>query len=236
MRDAGGGEEIRACVRRAFGVEARTISGQDEARLTLRGGLSGLGLAREQEHLVFDVGGGSTEIVSGHVDAGDVVRCSYEGSFDVGSVRLTERHVKSDPPALAELDAVARDADAAFSRLPRMAFATPPIGVAGTMTTLACVSTGVGPYEGTRVHGMQLSVAELRDVVRRLASVRLDARRAIVGMEPARADVIVAGGIVACSLLEHIGASSIVVSDRGVRWGLALEMNQTVSDRASREP
>jgi exopolyphosphatase/guanosine-5'-triphosphate,3'-diphosphate pyrophosphatase len=222
MRDAGGGEEVRAKVRELFGVEARTISGEEEARLTFAGALSGLELPAGPagQVTVFDIGGGSTEIVVGSASGG--VRASH--SFDVGSVRLTERHVRSDPPAPGELAAVARAVAEAFATDDVWSAASgrgPLVGIAGTVTTLAAVSLELEPYDGTRVHGMTMSKADVRAVVDRLAALPLAERKKIRGLEPKRADVIVAGGYVALGVLERLGANELVVSDRGVRWGLA---------------
>jgi exopolyphosphatase/guanosine-5'-triphosphate,3'-diphosphate pyrophosphatase len=100
----------------------------------------------------------------------------------------------------------------------------PVVGIAGTVTTLAAVSLGMSAYDSARVHGHVMTLAELERVVDLLARVPLAERRAIAGLEPKRADVIVAGGLVALALLRHVGAPSVVVSDRGVRWGLADEL------------
>ena len=219
MRDAGGGDEVRAKVRELFGVEARTISGEEEARLTFRGALSGLDVSGAAR--VFDIGGGSTEIVVG--EAGSV-RASH--SFDVGSVRLTERHVRNDPPTRAEMDAITRTVKEAFATKPEVwreanAVSSAPVGIAGTVTTLAAVALDMDPYDGTRVHGHTMTHDEVRAVVERLAAAPLAERRKIRGLEPKRADVIVAGGLLVLETLEAFGARELRVSDRGVRWGLA---------------
>jgi exopolyphosphatase / guanosine-5'-triphosphate,3'-diphosphate pyrophosphatase len=228
MRDAGGGEEVRAKVRELFGVEARTISGDEEARLTFRGALSGLDVSGAVA--VFDIGGGSTEIVVGEAGA---PRVSH--SFDVGSVRLTERHVRSDPPTRAEMDAVTRAVRDAFATRPDLwsdarAVKSPPVGIAGTVTTLAAVALELETYDGARVHGHTMSTDDVRAVVERLAAAPLEERRKIRGLEPKRADVIVAGGLLVLATLEAFGASSLRVSDRGVRWGLAESL---VTDRTA---
>jgi len=229
MRDAGGGEEIRSRVRELFGVEARTISGGEEARVTFAGALSGMrhGAGRA---VVFDIGGGSTEIVVGTVDdrgrAQDVVA---EHSFDVGSVRLTERHVRADPPTAAELAAVRSAAHEAFASRPGLlaearTVSTPPVGIAGTVTTLAAVALSLVPYDGARVHGHTMTLEQVEAVVARLAAVPLEERRTIPGLEPKRADVIVAGGLVTLAVLTALGATAVRISDRGVRWGLAEQL------------
>ena len=222
MRDASGGDEVRADVRRLLGVEARVLSGQDEARLTFRGAVSGLGVDEVSEVAVFDIGGGSTEVVLGR--ATNPPSLGFLASFDVGSVRLTERLVRSDPPSAAERLAVADAASRAFAGVPRLPPGAVPVGIAGTMTTLAAVSLSLAVYRGDLVHGHVMTRAELGRVVDGLARVDLEARRAVTGMEPKRADVIVAGGLIALALLDGWGATAVRVSDRGVRWGLAYEL------------
>jgi exopolyphosphatase/guanosine-5'-triphosphate,3'-diphosphate pyrophosphatase len=217
MRDAGGGEEVRAHVRAKLGVEARVISGDEEARLTFLGALSGL--RKSGRACVFDIGGGSTEVVIGEAPPFELAT-----SIDIGSVRLTERHVKSDPPGDAELDRVRAAAKAALSSLPRLGGAVVPVGIAGTVTTLAAVALGMEPYDGARVHGHEMALDELRTVVDGLAKLDLARRRTVRGLEPKRADVIVAGGLIAIALLEQLGSDRVVISDRGVRWGLAIAL------------
>lgn len=222
MRDAGGGEAVRAHVVARFGVEARTISGDEEARLTFAGAMSGLpGRRAPGEVVVFDIGGGSTEVVRGERSTGAV---AYAQSFDVGSVRLTERHVRSDPPRPEDMTAILEAARATFAALPSFELAAPPIGIAGTMTTLAAVSLGMEQYDAARVHGLTLPLEEVERVIDRLAALPLEARRGVPGLEPKRADVIVAGGLVALAFLRGVGAEAVTISDRGVRWGLAEEL------------
>jgi exopolyphosphatase/guanosine-5'-triphosphate,3'-diphosphate pyrophosphatase len=226
MRDAGGGEEVRAHVKARLGVEARTISGDEEARLTFAGALSGIGdIAAGANVRVFDIGGGSTEVVHGARSAeGHVGALAYAHSYDVGSVRLTERHVSHDPPTADEMTAMRAAAKAAFASVPAYDSAVPPVGIAGTMTTLAALSLKMATYDGARVHGLTLPVAELERVAKELASVPLDVRSALPGLEPKRADVIIAGSLIALAYLEHVGAEAVTISDRGVRWGLAEQL------------
>lgn len=215
MRDAGGGDAVRAHVKTRFGVDARTISGDEEARLTFLGALSGIPESKSGRRVVvFDIGGGSTEVVQGDRASAAI---AYAHSFDVGSVRLTERH--------GEDRAALRDAArAAFVSVPALELEAPPVGIAGTVTTLAAVSMKMTTYDGARVHGSSLTAAELAQVVDDLAALPLEARKKVPGLEPKRADVIVAGGFVALGFLERIGASRVTVSDRGVRWGLAEDL------------
>lgn len=219
MRDAKGGDELRAHVKRVIGVDARVISGDEEARVSFAGATSGLGYgAGSGDVCVFDIGGGSTEVILGAAPA--TIR--WARSFDVGSVRLTERHVRTDPPSVDELDHVMTDAARTFASVPR--FEGTPVGVAGTMTTLAAIALGLDTYDGARIHGLELPLTELRRVVQSLAAKTVEERRKVKGLEPKRADVIVAGGLVALALLERTGSSAVKISDRGVRWGIAQEL------------
>lgn len=221
MRDAGGGEVVRTHVKERFGVEARTISGDEEARLTFAGALSGLKVPGDGRVVVFDIGGGSTEVVEGDSSTRTI---GYARSYDVGSVRLTERHVSCDPPSDDERAAISRTAREAFASVPDSLRGAPVVGIAGTVTTLAAISLGMVDYEGARVHGLALEVRELERVVERLARVSLAERIKIPGLEPKRADVIIAGGMVALAFMERVGAPSLTISDRGVRWGLAEDL------------
>jgi exopolyphosphatase / guanosine-5'-triphosphate,3'-diphosphate pyrophosphatase len=216
MRDAGGGDAVRAHVRDVLGVEARTISGDEEARLTFRGALSGMS-GVEGDVVVFDIGGGSTEIVSAKVGSDP----EWSHSFDIGSVRLTERHLKHDPPTETELEDVRRGVADVLRAVPKLARSGPPIGIAGTVTTLAAVSMGLVPYDGAKVHGFTMSKELLRKVLRDLAAMPQAERKNVRGLEPKRADVIVAGGYVTLGVLDALEADAMRISDRGVRWGLA---------------
>lgn len=230
MRDAAGGAAFIAQARERLGVAPRVISGEEEAALTFAGALTGLSLP-PAPRIVFDVGGGSTEIILGG-PSGEVGRAA---SLDVGSVRLTERLVRSDPPSAAELDAVRNAARAALANAPPLphtatldADGVRPIlvGVAGTVTTLAALVRDVIPYDGARVHGARLTRAEIAATTARLATLPLGDRRKLPALDPARADVIVAGSILVEEILTWAAGSNgppgeLITSDRGVRWGLA---------------
>lgn len=212
MRDASGAEGLRAYVREAFGCDVRVLSGEEEALCTYRGALSGLEVGAECT--VFDIGGGSTEFVQG---VGGAPRFAH--SFDVGAVRMTERHLHSDPPEASELRALEADIRARYAE-----HAVPHggtvVGVAGTVTTLCAWARGIHPYEGARVHGQRLSRTEVEAAYVQLAAMPVAERSQLPGLDPKRADVIVAGAAIALASLDLLGASELVVSDRGVRWGL----------------
>jgi exopolyphosphatase/guanosine-5'-triphosphate,3'-diphosphate pyrophosphatase len=229
MRDAQGGDELRAAIHSILGVEVRVLSGAEEARMTFAGGLDGLHIEHGTDVALFDIGGGSTEVVIGRTSEAEP-SLTYVESFDIGSVRLTERHVFNDPPTETEIEALCQSARGTFAGIPPLPSGTIPIGVAGTMTTLAAIAIGLTPYVGDRVHGLVLSRERLAHVVRGLAQLDVSSRRNVVGMEPKRADVIVAGGHIALALLERWEAPAVRISDRGLRWGLAHAVLRQSSD------
>lgn len=218
-RDAENGADFRARAEALVGGAVEIVSGRREADLTFRGALGGLGIEGPRV-AVIDVGGGSTEIVVGVEGA-----CTFAHSYDVGSVRLTERHVPTDPPTREELDAVRAAARGAY------AAPAPPAGpfdavvaIAGTATTYAAVELGIARYEDAPPHGARLPIATLERQITRLAALPIAERGQVVGLDPKRADVIIAGGLVLAEAARALGAAEIVVSDRGVRWGLADEL------------
>ena len=226
MRDAAGSARVLELVESRIGTSVRVISGREEARLMVAGAVSGLRLP-DTPLVAFDVGGGSTEIVRRQRGREGQVSLDYFESFDVGSVRLTERHPLSDPPLDRELDATRASAAAAFASVPVRAQGHQTVGTAGTVTTLAAISLGLDAYDGSRVHGYAMSTRELERVVGVLSTTSLAERKNIPGMHPGRADIIVAGGIVVLAVLHRLEATEIRVSDRGLRWGLAEELVAT---------
>ena len=182
--------------------------GDEEAALTLRGVATGGPL--DEGTLVLDVGGGSTELTT----------TTERTSIDVGSVRLTERHLRSDPPAPGALAAAAREVRDLLPQLEP----TAAVGVAGTITTLAALE--LGGYDADRVHGYQLSRAAAERQLERLASLPLAERRELPGLEPERAPVIVGGALIVCTVLDRYGLQGLEVSERDLLHGAALEAAQ----------
>jgi exopolyphosphatase / guanosine-5'-triphosphate,3'-diphosphate pyrophosphatase len=221
LRDAEGAGEFLDEAERILGVRPRVIAGDEEAALTFSGALSGLDVSGRL--LVYDIGGGSTELIVG--DASAKTAPSSRVSLDIGSVRLFERHVRTDPPAPAELRAIEADIAgqlATAGPLRRLAEGQPVtlLGVAGTVTTLKALELGLPAYDGARVHGSRLSLESVEKLCEKLASLTLEQRQQLPGLEPKRADVIVAGAIIVREILRRAGAVDSVVSDRGVRFGL----------------
>jgi exopolyphosphatase/guanosine-5'-triphosphate,3'-diphosphate pyrophosphatase len=204
LRDAENGEAFLGELEWSYGFATRLVTGEEEAELTRRGVADGRGL--ENGTLVLDVGGGSTELIR----AGDRV------SVDVGSVRVTERHLRSDPPRTDELAAAADDVRRALPGLD----ASDAIGVAGTITTLAALE--LGGYDRHDVHGYRLSRESVESQLERLAALPLAERRELPGLEPERAPVIVGGAIVVREVLDRYALDGLEASERDLLHGAAL--------------
>jgi exopolyphosphatase/guanosine-5'-triphosphate,3'-diphosphate pyrophosphatase len=216
-RDAANGAEFLGPARARTGVPIEILSGDDEARLSFASAYQDFGGAGALA--VVDIGGGSTEVILG--DRSGVV--SFRRSFDVGAVRLTERHVRGDPPSLAELEAVRAGVRDGLAGLPRAPSGAVLVGIAGTVTTLLGVSLGLEVWDSARVQGATLTRREVEATVGRLAALPVADRRRVAGLQPRRADVVVAGGLVLEGVLTALGLEQLVVSDRGLRWGLLAE-------------
>jgi exopolyphosphatase / guanosine-5'-triphosphate,3'-diphosphate pyrophosphatase len=221
MRDAEGGEDFVSDAERVLGTRPRVIDGTEEAHLSYAGALSGLAVSGDV--VVCDIGGGSTEIITGSV-SGAQRSVNSAVSLDIGSVRLFERHVKSDPPTADQLAAARADIQNALSGVPRPSPGATLVGVAGTITTLAAVEQGLIQYDPALVHGSRLERTTVQRLLLRLRVLSVAERKSLPGLEPARADVIVTGAAIAAELLTWSGADALVVSDRGVRWGLVLAL------------
>ena len=230
LRDAAGGSEFLDEAERILGSRPRVIGGDEEAALTFRGALSGLNL--QGNLLVFDIGGGSTELIAGNASEPRAPKSRV--SLDIGSVRLFERHVRNDPPTSSELAAIEADVKRELTSAAPLAVARSHanptlVGVAGTVTTLKAVELGLAPYDGARVHGALLTLSAVEELAAKLASLPLAARTQLAGLEPKRADVIVAGAIIVRDLLRQANATEMLVSDRGVRFGLIEDLLATPS-------
>jgi exopolyphosphatase/guanosine-5'-triphosphate,3'-diphosphate pyrophosphatase len=205
MRDAENGAVFRELLQQRFNIDARTISGDQEAWLTFLGATAGRGDGAQT--VVIDIGGGSTEYVIGRPGE----EPTFHTSTQMGSVRHTERFLHTDPPAGKELKALARDVHAIVPEVS----ADRAIAVAGTATSLAAID---GAAE---VHGHVLTLGSCERVTAMLASKTIEERRAVPGLNPARAPTIVAGAIILTESLRALGLDEVEVSDRDILHGAA---------------
>jgi exopolyphosphatase/guanosine-5'-triphosphate,3'-diphosphate pyrophosphatase len=206
MRDAENGPAFRDYLKEKYGVDARTISGDEEARLTFLGATAGRN--DDRETVVIDIGGGSTEYVVGQAGHDP----SFHVSTQMGSVRHTEGFLHSDPPTGDELQALAED----VRRNVPDAHPEHAIAVAGTPTSLAAID---GADE---VHGYRLGLATCERIAARLAAMPVDERRKVEGLHPDRAPTIVAGAVILTESIRSLGLDQVEVSDRDILHGAVL--------------
>jgi exopolyphosphatase / guanosine-5'-triphosphate,3'-diphosphate pyrophosphatase len=206
MRDSENGPEFRDFLQQRFGIDARTISGDEEARLTFLGATSDRN--DDHESVVIDIGGGSTEYVVGRPGRDP----EFHVSTQMGSVRFTERYLAGDPPRHEELE---RLAAAVRETVPDVSVGQ-GIAVAGTATSLAAID---GAEE---VHGYRLPLATCERLVAMLAALPVEERREVRGLHPDRAPTIVAGAVILTESVRSFGLDEIEVSARDILHGAAL--------------
>jgi exopolyphosphatase / guanosine-5'-triphosphate,3'-diphosphate pyrophosphatase len=217
VRDAENADAFRARLREELGVEPRTISGDEEARLTFLGATNGR--PPEERMMVLDIGGGSTEFVVGHPGS----QPSFHVSTQAGSVRQTERHIAGDPPDPDEIASMAEEVQAIVTRdVPEgvRGEISRGIAVAGTATSLAAIDQKV--EHTTRVDGYELQRAACEQMLALLASLPLERRREVTGLHPDRAPTIVAGAVIIVEAMRAFGLESMETSEADILHGAAL--------------
>jgi exopolyphosphatase / guanosine-5'-triphosphate,3'-diphosphate pyrophosphatase len=219
VRDAANGDEFRARLRSDFGIDARTISGEEEARLTFLGATTG----REDGGpvLVLDIGGGSTEFVAGEPGG----EPSFHVSTRAGSVRQTERHLHADPPPpddVADLADEVREIIATDVPEEVRRGVERGIAVAGTATSLAAIDQELDHRERHSVHGYRLELAACERMLALLAELPLERRRRVPGLDPDRAPTIVAGAVILVEAMRACGLDAMETSEADILHGVAL--------------
>jgi exopolyphosphatase/guanosine-5'-triphosphate,3'-diphosphate pyrophosphatase len=217
MRTARNSDAFIAEVEQRSGVRIEVISGEEEGRLAYLAVKAGLGVA-DRALVVFDTGGGSTQFTFGR---GSVVDERF--SLNVGAVRYTERFglgdVVSTEQLRAALDAIAKDlAQLDSARSPDVL-----VGMGGAVTNMAAVTLGLARYDADVVQGARLERAEVERQIELYRSRSVDDRRRVVGLQPQRADVILAGACIVQTVMVKLGKDSLRVSDHGLRHGLLVE-------------
>lgn len=221
VRDAANGPEFMATVRERYDIDARTIGGDEEAELTFAGATSERSETGE-ELLVVDIGGGSTEFVTGRRGTVD-----FHVSTQAGVVRQTERHIEHDPPRPAEIESLRREvAQVIRDNVPaehrrRVAQA---IAVAGTATSCASIELGLHPYDRALVHRHILRRAVCTGILEHLSGLTEAERRAVTGLQPDRAPTIIAGVAMLLEVMDAFGLDAIEVSEHDILRGAALRL------------
>ena len=220
VRDARNGGEFTKKLNNTYNINARTITGDEEARLTYLGATSDRPAGSEPT-VVIDVGGGSTELVVGqgaHVD--------FHVSTQAGVVRQSERFLKSDPPRPEELHLLQQEAHEIFTAavpLSERARVTKGIAVGGTPTSCAAMLQELDPYDSSKVHGFRLLRAQAEMLLARLAQLTVEERRHVTGLQAGRAEAIVAGVVLLIEAMRTFDLSEVEVSEHDILRGAALD-------------
>lgn len=228
VREARNGAAFADTVRSRFGLDAHILSGDSEARMTFLGAMSGRPRGNDREPaatepaVVIDIGGGSTEFILGTGS-----RAGFHVSLPAGVVRMSERHIHSDPPDGAGLRELAADVRAIFHEGLPAAKRAPikrGIAVAGTATSAAAIDQELDPYDPARVHGYPLLLATVEMLLARLADMDESERRAVVGLDPARAPTIVAGMVLLSEAMRAFDLDQVEVSEHDILHGGVLTL------------
>jgi exopolyphosphatase/guanosine-5'-triphosphate,3'-diphosphate pyrophosphatase len=229
-RDAANRDEFRAMVLRTIGAEPEVISGHEEAELSFVGAVREL-TDTATPRLVADIGGGSTELVLGD----GAVEAAF--SMDIGSVRLTERHLHDDPPTTTQIAAAEQDLLEALPAARRdvpVERAHTFVGVSGTVTTVSALAQGLERYDPSRTHHSRLSVAAVQETAAWLLRSTRAERAAKAVIQPGRVDVIGAGALILRVLTEQVGAVEVVVSEKDILDGIAWSIVDKAEARGRR--
>jgi exopolyphosphatase/guanosine-5'-triphosphate,3'-diphosphate pyrophosphatase len=220
VRDAANGADFATRVRDDFGLDAQTLSGDQEAQLSFLGATSARDPQAPSPVVVIDIGGGSTEFVVGQ--RGEV---AFYVSTQAGAVRQGERHLRTDPPAPDELAALAEEVREIYAQgVPAdvRSSVSAGVAVAGTATQLAAVDQALVPYDSARVHGYRLDRAACERMLAQLALLPEAQRREVSGLDPARAPTIVVGAVLMLEAMRAFELDVVEVSEHDILRGAAL--------------
>jgi exopolyphosphatase/guanosine-5'-triphosphate,3'-diphosphate pyrophosphatase len=218
VRDAVNGDAFIAELRERFGLDARLLTGKEEATLTYLGATSHR--PGGDSTLVFDIGGGSTELI-----VGSGRKVGFHTSLQAGTIRQSERHLTRDPPDPHELENLAADIRNQIDRAIAAQAQMKPsraIAVAGTPTSLAAIDQALEPYDPGRVHGYRLGLKRIQRMLSRLSSLPLAERLRVPGLHPGRAPTIVAGTVILVQVMRAFNVKEVEVSELDILHGTAL--------------
>ena len=219
VRDAENRDEFKRQIKARFGLDLQVLSGEEEAQLTYFGALTNK-QDLKGEILLIDIGGGSTEIIVGKLES-----IEKTISLDIGSVRLTERLIKHDPITDSEFQAIqnlVQDEIIQFSH-DWSIYPKHFVGVAGTATTLAAMHLGIVDYNSELIDYSVLNYLQIAEIIKQLKVKSLEDKKKIPGLKPERADVMLAGGLILFEIMKRFNYRQIIISDRGLRFGLILK-------------
>lgn len=231
VREASNGPDFINKVKSEAGLDVVVISGDEEARLTMLGISSGLDL-KGNDFLLMDIGGGSTEFI--FASEGDIIS---KVSTDIGVVRFTEQHLKSDPPQSEEIEKLEIAISERLNKLSVLNSVNKNMnvrlaGTAGTVTTLAAIDQKMTIYDPRKINGYKISREGIKDIRTLLLSMTMKKRMELPGIEEGREDLIAAGVVLVDKVMEIFGFNEILVSDSGLREGLVIDIfKRTVNSK-----
>ena len=217
LRDAKNGNEIIDLIFEKFQIKIDVISGIKEARLITKATLNEFNL-NSKLTLIFDIGGGSTELI--YLEYNNIINIE---SLNIGSTRCTDAYLKTDPVMNYELEKLENHIDNQLNQI-LLFKVNLAIGIAGTVTTLSAVKQGLEPYNSDLIHKYKLSLKDIKDTKNLFLKNQISDRKKIKGLAPKQAEVILAGNIICEKIMKKYAIKEILVSDRGLRWGLLYEM------------
>ncbi|HHV06689.1 MAG TPA: Ppx/GppA family phosphatase [Firmicutes bacterium] len=219
LREAANQKDFLALVTGEIGQKPEVLSGEQEARLTYLGAIRALRL--NDRVVLIDVGGGSTEIIWGQGK-----KVLSLASLRLGAVHLTEKYLRSDPPAAAEWDEMVNHIELQLhpELLPLREKASAAVAVGGTATTVAAMLLKLVPYDGEKVQGYFVPDSRLHNLIKSVSLLPLDKRRQLPGLQPERADIILAGVAILSSALKIIDLPGFTVSEADLLLGSLYDM------------
>ena len=227
LRDARNRDEFTSYFHEKLGLDIEVLSGEDEALWSYGGAISGLETSG-RNFAVLDIGGGSTELT-----LGEGFRIIHSTSRDIGCVRLSEKYLHGNPPSAEELAALQGHIDEVMDSYPEFDGAqTAVVGVAGTVTTLAAVELGLDTFRRESVAGFVLTSDMINTRFNQFSLMTHEELVNVLSVDPGRADIILTGVAILRSFMSRYSLSSIIVSERGLRYGIAMREWERSMDQA----
>ncbi|MCL2527837.1 MAG: Ppx/GppA family phosphatase [Defluviitaleaceae bacterium] len=218
LRNAKNTPDFVKLVKETANVDLQVIAGEEEARLSYLAVLSGLGLI-DGKLAIFDTGGGSTEFIFGKGSAMD-----KRFSVDMGAIRITEKHFKADRVSQTDVITAIAEVDSIFGDYGINGRFTRVVGIGGAVTSMGAVKHKMAKYDPGVIQGSTLTLADIDEQIETYSSKTIEERKAIVGLQPKRAEVILAGACIIKVILGRLGVTELTISDRGLRHGLAFDL------------
>ncbi|MCI9147661.1 MAG: Ppx/GppA family phosphatase [Hungatella sp.] len=218
LRSASNSGDFSARVRELCGVKVQIIPGEEEARLSYLAILSGMPVP-EGELVIFDTGGGSTEFIFGR--GKELIK---RFSVNLGSIRITEKFFQEDPAGEGSVEAAVKEIDEEFEAAGVVGHPVKLVGMGGTVTSMGAVKHKMVTYDPDIIQGSTLTRADIGEQIKAYKERTVEQRRELPGLQPKRAEVILAGACILKNITERLGMDELTISDRGLRHGLAFDL------------